>query len=144
MWSRGPDSHSYFEDAYLARYLGYPLVVGGDLAVRDQRLMLKTLAGLLPVEVLLRRVNDDECDPLELDAAALQGVPGLVEVIRTGRVTVTNAIGSQLVESPAFLPFLPAICRFLFQEELRLPSVPTRWCGERADLDEVLWPNVRS
>ena len=138
LWSSGPDSHAYFEDAYLARYLGYPLVVGGDLAVRDQRLVLKTLAGLLPVEVLLRRIDDDDCDPLELNSGALHGVPGLLEVVRTGRVAVSNAIGSHLVESPAFLPFLPGICRFLFQEELQLPSVATWWCGQRAALDDVL------
>ena len=136
--SPGPASPTAFEDAYLARYLGYPLVEGGDLAVRDDRLGLKTLGGLVPMDVLLRRVPDRLCDPLELDAGALEGTPGLVQAIRRGRTAVANALGSSLVESPGFAEFLPAISRRLLGEDLALPAPRSWWCGIPANLDHVL------
>jgi uncharacterized circularly permuted ATP-grasp superfamily protein/uncharacterized alpha-E superfamily protein len=136
--SPGPASATYFEDAYLARYLGYPLVEGGDLAVRDDRLGLKTLGGLVPMDVLLRRVPDRRCDPLELDGTALEGTPGLVQAVRRGRVTVANALGSSLVESPGFAEFLPAVSRRLLGEELSLSSPRSWWCGIPANLDRLL------
>ncbi|MFM7136309.1 MAG: circularly permuted type 2 ATP-grasp protein, partial [Planctomycetota bacterium] len=136
--SPGPSSATYFEDAYLARYLGFPLVEGGDLAVRGERLHLKTLGGLVPLDVLFRRVPDRLCDPLELDGAALEGTPGLVQAIRQGRAAVANAIGSGLVESPGFAEFLPAVSRRLLGEDLLLASPHSRWCGIPANLDRVL------
>jgi len=136
--SPGPANATYFEDAYLARYLGFPLVEGGDLAVRGERLHLKTLGGLVPLDVLFRRVPDRLCDPLELDGAALEGTPGLVQAIRQGRAAVANAIGSGLVESPGFAEFLPAVSRRLLGEDLLLASPPSRWCGIPANLDRVL------
>jgi uncharacterized circularly permuted ATP-grasp superfamily protein/uncharacterized alpha-E superfamily protein len=136
--SPGPSSATYFEDAYLARYLGYPLVEGGDLTVRDDRLGLKTLGGLVPMDVLLRRVPDRQCDPLELDAAALEGTPGLVQAVRRGRAAVANALGCGLVESPGFAEFLPAVSRRLLGEELLLAAPRTWWCGIPANLDRVL------
>lgn len=136
--SRGPDASTYFEDVYLAKYLGYTLVEGGDLAVREGRVMLKTLGGLLPVDVVLRRVTDDDCDPVELDATSLSGVSGLVEVARSGNVVVANGLGSRLAESLAFFPFLPAICRFLMNENLLIPSSATWWCGQPQVLSHVL------
>ncbi|MBX3422115.1 MAG: circularly permuted type 2 ATP-grasp protein [Pirellulaceae bacterium] len=131
--TKGPGSRAYFEDAYLARYLGFLLAEGGDLAVRDQRVMLKTLGGLLPVEVILRRTDDDACDPIELSGCDMNGVAGLVESCRNRQVAIANALGSQVVESPVFLPWLPAICEFLLSEELRLPTIPTWWCGQQPD-----------
>ncbi len=128
--SHGPRGPNYFEDAYLARYLGYTLVEGGDLAVRDDRVFLKTLAGLLPVDVILRRLSDEYCDPLELRADPTLGVPGLLQVARLGHVAVVNAFGSAFVESPSLMPFLPAIAREWLGEELELPSVATWWCGQ--------------
>lgn len=128
--SRGPRSEAYFENAYLARSLGFTLVEGADLTVRDRRVFLKTLEGLRLVEVILRRVADTYCDPLELHGESLLVVPGLVEATRAGRVAVINALGAGLLESPAFLPFLPGLCWHLFEEELRLPSLATWWCGE--------------
>ena len=127
-----PGSHNeaYFEHAYLARLLGFTLVEGGDLTVRDRRVFLKTLEGLRPVDVILRRVSDAFCDPLALRGDSLLGVPGLVEATRAGTVAVANALGSGLVESPAFLPFLPNLAMHLLGEELRLPSVATWWCGQ--------------
>ncbi len=128
--SQGPSGANYFEDAYLARYLGYTLVEGGDLAVRDDHVFLKTLAGLLPVDVVLRRISDEDCDPLESGSAAEYGVPGLLQAARLGHVAVANALGSSLVESPSLMPFLPGIAREWLGEELALPSVATWWCGQ--------------
>jgi len=133
----GPLHATYFEHAYLARHLGIPLVEGADLTVRDLRVCLKTLEGLQPVDVVLRRVDDSFCDPLELRAESVLGVPGLVQAARAGHVTVANALGSGLLESPAFLAFLPAVCRHLLDEDLKLPSVPTWWCGEAEGLRYV-------
>jgi uncharacterized circularly permuted ATP-grasp superfamily protein/uncharacterized alpha-E superfamily protein len=134
----GPYNETYFEHAYLARYLGYTLAEGGDLTVRDNRVFLKVLGGLQPVDVILRRLDDDFCDPLELRSDSFLGLPGLVEVTRSGTVAVANGLGSGLLESPALLAFLPRLCRELLGEELRLPSVPAWWCGSPGACDEVL------
>ncbi len=125
----GPQSYRYFEDAYLARYLGYTLVQGRDLAVRRGHLNLKTLGGLLPLEVLWRNISDQKCDPLELEPDSIEGVTGLLQTIRRGAIAVANDIGSSMAQMPALLPFLPAAARFLFNEELMLPTVATYWCG---------------
>jgi uncharacterized circularly permuted ATP-grasp superfamily protein/uncharacterized alpha-E superfamily protein len=136
--SPGPSSPTYFEDAYLSRYLGLTLVEGGDLAVRDDRVSLKTLGGLVPMDVLFRRVADRHCDPLELDGAALDGTPGLVQAVRRSRVAVANALGAALVESPGLAEFLPAVARELLGEELALPSPRSWWCGRPENLQRVL------
>jgi len=136
--SPGPTSATYFEDAYLARYLGYPLVEGGDLAVREDRLGLKTLGGLVSIDVLLRRVPGRFCDPLELDAGALEGSPGLVQTIRRGRAATANMLGSGLVESPGFAEFLPAVSRRLLGEDLALQTPRSWWCGHPENLAHVL------
>jgi uncharacterized circularly permuted ATP-grasp superfamily protein/uncharacterized alpha-E superfamily protein len=134
----GPYNETYFEHSYLARYLGYPLVEGGDLTVRDQRVFLKTLAGLQPVDVILRRLDDSFCDPLALHPGSVLGVAGLVQAVRAGTVTMVNALGSGWVESAALMPFLPALCRHLLGEALALPSVPTWWCGQEEAMAYVL------
>jgi uncharacterized circularly permuted ATP-grasp superfamily protein/uncharacterized alpha-E superfamily protein len=134
----GPHNETYFEQAYLARYLGYMLVEGQDLMVRDDRVYLKTLNGLERVDVILRRVDDDFCDPLELRNDSLLGVPGLVEAVRAGNVTIANALGCGLLQSPAFMSFLPGLCRHILGEELRLPSVATWWCGQETARQYVL------
>jgi uncharacterized circularly permuted ATP-grasp superfamily protein len=137
----GPYNETYFEHSYLARYLAYPLVEGGDLTVRDQRVFLKTLAGLQPVDVILRRLDDSFCDPLVLHPGSVLGVAGLVQAVRAGTVAIVNALGSGWVESAALMPFLPALCRHLLGEALVLPSVPTWWCGQAEamayDLDHL-------
>ncbi len=134
----GPFNETYFEHAYLARYLGYTLVQGGDLTVRDNHVFLKVLGGLQPVDVIFRRLDDDFCDPLELRPDSFLGLPGLVQAVRSGNVAVANALGSGLLEMPALLAFLPALCRCLLGEELRLPSVVTWWCGDPQARDYVL------
>lgn len=136
--SQGPSNPNYFEDAYLSRYLGYMVVEGGDLATRNEQVMLKTLGGLRRVDTILRRVDGLDCDPLELRGDSSQGVAGMVQAVRSGAVTVVNSLGSGLLECPAFLAFLPTLCRELFGEDLIIPSVPTWWCGGKADLDYVL------
>ncbi len=134
----GPYNETYFEHAYLARYLGITLVEGSDLTVRDQRLYLKTLQGLQPVHGILKRLDDEFLDPLELRSDSRLGVPGLLQAIRAGHVLVANAPGSAFLESTALLGFLPALSRHLLGEELQLPSLATWWCGERAAMDAVL------
>lgn len=128
----GPFSETYFEHVFLARYLGVTLVEGKDLTVRGDMLYLKTLAGLERVHVVLRRLDDAFCDPVELRADSTIGVPGLLQVMRAGNVIVSNVPGSGFVESPALHGFLPGIAETLFDEDLVLPSVATWWCGEQA------------
>ena len=134
----GPYNETYFEHAYLARYLGLTLVEGSDLTVRDQRLYLKTLKGLEPVHGLLKRLDDEFLDPLELRSDSRLGVPGLLQAIRAGNVLVANTPGSAFLESTALLGFLPKLSRHLLGEELHLPSLATWWCGERAASESML------
>ena len=134
----GPYNATYFEQAYLAQYLGYTLAGGGDLTVRDDRVYLKTLSGLQPVDVILRRVNDDYCDPLELRPESVLGVPGLVQAVRQGNVALANPLGAGLVQTAAILPYLPRIARHLLGEELQLPAAETYWCGDPAGLAAAL------
>jgi uncharacterized circularly permuted ATP-grasp superfamily protein/uncharacterized alpha-E superfamily protein len=134
----GPWNETYFEHSYLARYLGFTLVQGGDLTVRENRVFLKSLEGLRPVDVILRRMDDGFCDPLELRSESYLGIPGLVEAVRSGNVVVANALGSGLLETSAFIPFLPGLSRSLLGERLTLPSVATWWCGQQAALRYVL------
>lgn len=134
----GPYNETYFEHSYMARYLGYPLVQGNDLTVRDSFVYLKTLSGLQRVDVILRRVDDYFCDPLELYQDSYLGVSGLLQAARKGNVAIANALGSGLVQSQGLLPFLPALCRYFLSEELILSSVPTWWCGEREGLQYAL------
>ncbi len=134
----GPYNETYFEHAYLARYLGLSLVEGSDLTVRDERLYLRTLRGLEPVHVLLKRLDDEFLDPLELRADSTLGIPGLLQAVRAGHVVVANTPGSAFLESPALLGFLPALSEKLLNETLLLPALDTWWCGERAALASVL------
>jgi uncharacterized circularly permuted ATP-grasp superfamily protein/uncharacterized alpha-E superfamily protein len=133
----GPYNETYFEHAFLARYLGYTLVEGGDLTVRDNSVFLKTLGGLLPVDLIMRRQDDSFCDPLELREDSVLGVPGLVQAVRAGNVAIVNALGSGLLESPATAAFLPSLCKYLLGEELKMPTVATWWCGEEEPLAHV-------
>jgi len=135
--SSGPNNPNYFEDAYLARYLGYTLVEAEDLAVRNHRVMLKTLGGLLPVDVIIRRPNSDACDPLEISHSS-SGVPELLQACRMKNVVVLNPLGSGILESPVFMTFLPFLCQHFLGESLILPGVATWRCGNPESLDYVL------
>ncbi|WP_448204744.1 circularly permuted type 2 ATP-grasp protein [Azospirillum sp. sgz302134] len=134
----GPYNETYFEHVYLARYLGITLVEGADLTVRDRRVFLKTLSGLEPVDVILRRLDADFADPLELRADSSLGVPGLVEAVRAGTVAVANALGSGFMESMAVKSSLPTLCRHLLGEELKMPGVAVWWCGNDAERAYVI------
>jgi uncharacterized circularly permuted ATP-grasp superfamily protein/uncharacterized alpha-E superfamily protein len=134
----GPFNETYFEHAYLARHLGVPLVQGQDLTVRADTVYLKTFAGLRRVHAILRRLDDDFCDALELRADSALGVAGLLGAVRAGRVALANALGTGVLESPAWQGFLPGAAQALRGEPLRMPSVATWWCGERPALEYVL------
>ncbi|WP_045476555.1 circularly permuted type 2 ATP-grasp protein [Serpentinimonas barnesii] len=126
----GPHTRSYFEHTYLARYLGLNLVEGNDLTVREQRLYLKTIEGLEPIDVLIKTLDDQWLDPLELRPDSNLGVPGLMQALRAGHLLLANAPGSAPLESSALLGYLPAISEHLLGQPLALPSLPTWWCGE--------------
>ncbi|KUL97194.1 hypothetical protein DK26_02310 [Bosea sp. WAO] len=126
----GQLNESYFEQAYLARYLGFLLVEGGDLVMRDGLVHVRTIAGFKRADVIWRRIDGDFADPLELNAASALGVPGLVEAIRQDNVVVANGLGSGVVESRALMSFMPALARNILGEELILPNIATWWCGQ--------------
>jgi uncharacterized circularly permuted ATP-grasp superfamily protein/uncharacterized alpha-E superfamily protein len=134
----GPFNETYFEHSFLARHLGFPLVEGQDLIVRGDNVYLKTLRGLRRVHAILRRLDDDYCDPVELRADSALGVPGLLQVIRAGNVLIANALGSAVLETGAFGGFYPAISERLFGEKLAMPSIATWWCGEAPALEYVV------
>ncbi|WP_245621498.1 circularly permuted type 2 ATP-grasp protein [Enterovibrio calviensis] len=133
----GSSSSTYYEHAYLANYLGYPLVQAADLTVRNGKVWLKSLNGLTPVDVILRRTDDRDCDQVELNANSISGVPGLLEVVRNGNVVLANPLGSAVLESPALMAYLPRISQFFLNEDLILENVETRWCGDAQALDYV-------
>src|SRR6202790_2184799 len=134
----GQFSETYFEHATLARYLGFLLVEGDDLAVSGDRIHIRTVAGLKRLDVLLRRVDSNFLDPLELDASSQLGVPGLIDVIRKNGVVVANMPGSGVMESRALLGFLPGLCRRFFGEDLKMPNIATWWCGQKDARKEIL------
>jgi len=133
----GPMSETYFEHAYLARYLGLLLVEGEDLSVRDDGVFVRTVSGLQRTEVLLRRIDADFVDPLELNAASRLGAPGLLQAVRDDKIVVINALGAGLIEARAMLAFLPALAPVVLGTELAIPNVATWWLG-RADLREEM------
>ncbi len=134
----GPFNAAWPEHVLLARYLGFTLVEGADLTVRDRRVFIKTLEGLQPVHVIFRFLEDSLCDPLELRPDSVLGVPGLLEAIRAGQVVVANLPGSAMMEAGAWYPYLPALSRKLLGEEPKLPSLETIWCGQPEGLDFAL------
>ncbi len=134
----GPYNETYFEHSFLARYLGLPLVEGQDLIVRGPSVYLKTLRGLRRVHAILRRLDGDYCDPVELRADSALGIPGLLHAIRSGNVLVANALGASVLESGAFSGFYPAVSERLIGEKLMMPSIATWWCGEAPALDYVI------
>ncbi len=135
-----PGSHNetYFEHAYLASFLGYPLVQGNDLVVRDGFLWMKSLKGLKQVDVVLRRVDDVFIDPLELREDSHLGVAGLLDVVRRNNVAIINPVGSGVIENPGLIPFMPAIAEYFLKEELLLPQIASWWCGQEKERNFVL------
>ena len=134
----GPMNETYFEHAYLARYLGLLLVEGEDLSVEDDGVFIRTVSGLRRTEVLLRRIDADFADPLELNAASRLGVAGLLQAVRDGKITIINSLGAGLVEARAMLAFLPALAPAVLGAELKIPNVATWWLGDAAEREEML------
>ncbi|MFT4032905.1 MAG: circularly permuted type 2 ATP-grasp protein, partial [Siphonobacter sp.] len=134
----GPNNETYFEHAYLASYLGYTLVQGDDLLVKDGYVWIKSIDGLQRVDVIIRRVDDEWCDPLELRDDSQLGVPGLLQAMRLGNVMVVNPPGSSVLENSAFMAFMASASQYFLGEELMLPSVATWWCGQPKELHFVL------
>ena len=133
----GPFSETYFEQAHLARYLGFLLVEGDDLVARDGKVYVRTIAGLKRADVILRRVDADFIDPLELNSASHLGTPGMLDAIRSGGVAVLNMPGTGVIESKALLGFLPKLSRRLLGEDLKMPNVATWWCGQPREREIV-------
>jgi uncharacterized circularly permuted ATP-grasp superfamily protein len=134
----GPLNETYFEHAYLSRYLGFLLVEGGDLTVRDGIVYVRTIGGLKRVDVLVRRLDSEFADPIELDGSSQIGVPGLVQAVRQRSVVLANALGSGVMESRGLLGFLPALAERILGEPLKLPNTATWWCGQDAERAHVL------
>ena len=139
----GPSNETYFEHSYLASFLGYTLVQGNDLMVKDNFVWLKTLSGLEKVDVILRRVDDVYCDPLELREDSQLGVPGLLHVLRCGNVSIANPLGCSVLENPGLMPFLNNIAKHLLGEELIMPTIASWWCGQPDAMNYVL-SNIKS
>jgi uncharacterized circularly permuted ATP-grasp superfamily protein/uncharacterized alpha-E superfamily protein len=136
--SPGPANETYFEQVYLSQYLGYTLVEGEDLTTRNRKVFLRTVGGLQQVDVVLRRLDADYCDPLEFDPQSLLGVPGLIQAAHHGTVAIANLPGARALETPALLGFMQPLCRHVLGEELLLPNAATWWCGQDGPRDYVL------
>lgn len=133
----GPGNDTYFEHAYIARYLGMMLLEGEDLIVEGGRVQVRTVSGPLDVGVLWRRLDAAFADPLELDGDSRIGTPGLVEALRQSNVNVVNALQSGIVETRAMLAFMPKFAKVLLGEPLLLPNIATWWCGQKTERDYV-------
>jgi uncharacterized circularly permuted ATP-grasp superfamily protein/uncharacterized alpha-E superfamily protein len=134
----GSSNETYFEHSYLSSYLGFTLVQGNDLIVKNNYVWLKTMGGLEKVDVIMRRVDDIYCDPLELKEDSQLGVPGLLQCVRSGNVTVANPLGSGVLENPGLMPFLQQISKYFLAEDLLMPTIATWWCGQPKELNYVL------
>ena len=133
----GPSNETYFEHSYLSSFLGYTLVQGNDLMVKDNYVWLKTLGGLEKVDVIVRRVDDVYCDPLELKEDSQLGVPGLLQAVRSGNVSLANPLGSSILENPGLMPFIQNISRYFLGEDLIMPTIASWWCGQQKELAYV-------
>ena len=138
----GPGNETYFEHVYLSSYLGYTLVQGNDLLVRDGYVWLKSIDQLERVDVIIKRLDDEWSDPLELRRDSLLGIPGLLQVIRLGNVSVLNPPGTSILENYGLMAFMQNACKFLLKEPLLMPSVATWWCGQTKELNFVLNLNL--
>jgi uncharacterized circularly permuted ATP-grasp superfamily protein/uncharacterized alpha-E superfamily protein len=136
--SPGATNETYFEHAYISSFMGFTLAFGDDLTVSNGYVWLKTIKGLEKVDVIIRRVDDVFCDPLEFRSDSQLGVVGLMEAVRQKKVLVVNPLGCRILENPALMAFLPKLSRHILKEELILPSVATWWCGQQKELNYVI------
>ena len=133
----GPRNETYFEHAFLASYLGITLVQGEDLIMRDSFVWIKTVEGLEKVDIILRRVDDTFCDPLELREDSQLGIPGLLQAVRKGNVAVSNSLGSSILENTGLMAFLHGAFRYFLNEDPIIPMIATWWCGQKKEMDYV-------
>ncbi len=143
----GPYNETYYEQAFLARYLGMLLLEGGDLVARDGALFVRTVRGLKRIDVIWRRVDADYCDPLELRPDSQLGVTGFVDVLRQQGVTCLNSLGAGVLESRGFMAFWPMLAQKLLGESLLLPNIATWWHGNedmRAQADSAQGDTIAS
>ncbi|MBY0434024.1 MAG: circularly permuted type 2 ATP-grasp protein, partial [Cyclobacteriaceae bacterium] len=138
----GPSNETYFEHAFLASYLGITLVQGEDLIMRDSFVWIKTVEGLEKVDVILRRVDDTFCDPLELREDSQLGIPGLLQAVRKGNVAVANPLGSSILENTGLMAFLPGAFKYFLNEEPIMPMIATWWCGQKKEMDISGYQNL--
>ncbi|GAA0298942.1 circularly permuted type 2 ATP-grasp protein [Rhodovulum strictum] len=131
--SPGQHTDTYFEHAYIARYLGFLLLECEDLKVEHGRLAVRTIDGPQPVSVLWRRLDSRFADPLELDESSALGTPGMVAALRAQELTMLNCLGSGVLEARAMMAFLPRICERLTGAALKIPNIATWWCGQPAE-----------
>jgi uncharacterized circularly permuted ATP-grasp superfamily protein/uncharacterized alpha-E superfamily protein len=134
----GPRNETYFEHAFLASYMGFTLAQGDDLVARDGFVWIKTVEGLEKVDIILRRVDDSYCDPLELREESHLGIPGLLEVIRKGNVAIANPLGSSILENTGLMAFMHNIFKFFLNEDPVFKMVATWWCGQKKEMDHVI------
>ncbi len=134
----GPRNETYFEHAFLASYLGITLVQGEDLIMRDSFVWIKTVEGLEKVDVILRRVDDSFCDPLELREDSQLGIPGLLQAVRKGNVAIANPLGSSILENTGLMAFLHGAFKYFLNEDPIIPMIATWWCGQKKEMDYVL------
>jgi uncharacterized circularly permuted ATP-grasp superfamily protein len=129
---------AYFEHVFLAREMGVPLVEGRDLVIRDERVWMRTVAGLQPVDVIYRRLNDDFLDPEAFNPDSMLGVPGLMRVYRQGGVQLANAIGTGVADDKAVYAYMPRLIRYYLDQDPIIENVETWICRERTGLDHTL------
>lgn len=134
----GALSAAAFDEALQSTVLGVPVVESEDLVSRDGRIWMRTTSGLTPVDVIMRRVEGDAIDQLDLRGDSRLGLPGLVEAARLGNVSVVNPISSGVLENPALIPYLPQICRQVLGEDLLLASTQTWWAGDPTHLSHIV------
>ncbi|MBL0742353.1 circularly permuted type 2 ATP-grasp protein [Chryseolinea lacunae] len=134
----GPRNETYFEHAFLASYMGFTLAQGEDLVVRNGYVWIKTVEGLEKVDVILRRIDDTFCDPLELREDSHLGVPGLLEAIRKGNVSVANPLGSSILENTGLMAFMHNVFKYFLNEDPVFKMVATWWCGQPKEMNHVI------
>jgi uncharacterized circularly permuted ATP-grasp superfamily protein/uncharacterized alpha-E superfamily protein len=134
----GPRNETYFEHAFMASYLGLTLVQGEDLLMRDSHVWIKTVEGLEKVDIILRRLDDTYCDPLELREDSQLGIPGLLQAVRKGNVSVANPLGSSILENTGLLAFLHGVFKYFLGEDPIIPTIATWWCGQRKEMNYVI------
>lgn len=134
----GPRNETYFEHAFLASYLGITLVQGEDLIMRDSYVWIKTVEGLEKIDIILRRVDDTFCDPLELREESQLGIPGLLQAVRKGNVAIANPLGSSILENTGLMAFLHGAFKYFLNEDPIIPMIATWWCGQKKEMDYVI------